>query len=65
MSSSKLLVFGLKRSGVWVVWIVFAFVLFYSGAWLHWALRLAQQAQSPFVRSQITCALSFSAAAFS
>lgn len=45
MSSSKLLVFGLKRSGVWVVWIVFAFVLFYSGAWLHWALRLAQQAQ--------------------
>src|SRR5258707_14422418 len=50
MSSSKLLVFGLKRCGVWVVWIVFAFVLFYSGAWLHWALRLAPQAQESIRR---------------
>ena len=50
MSSSKLLVFGLKRRGVWVVWIVLAFVLFYSGAWLHWALRLAQQAQESICR---------------
>jgi hypothetical protein len=50
MSSSKLLVFGLKRCGVWVVWIVFAFVFFYSGAWSHWALRLAQQAQESIRR---------------
>jgi hypothetical protein len=28
----------------------FAFVLFCSGAWLHWALRLAQQAQEPIRR---------------
>ncbi len=35
---------GLKRGGIWVVWIEFAFVLFYSGAWLQWAERLAEQA---------------------